>query len=112
MTPGNPTRALHRIIWRLLSLYAEVGHPPLDTHRIIRRHTSIHLVNARLRSFLPKCHLSCSKLHVLTTCHVFTPLPRTAKGHLPRRSNATPRIASLIRQGTRVNLACSLSTSS
>src|SRR6266508_5917809 len=46
--------------------------------------TSDHLANARLRSFLPQCHLSCSNLHVLTPRHVFTPLPTSRQGTLAR----------------------------
>ena len=44
-----------------------------------------HPVNARLRSFLQKCHLSSSKFRVLTPRHVFTPPPRTAKGLSPEQ---------------------------
>src|SRR6266508_3457510 len=115
MAPDNPTHTLHRIIRRLLSLHTEDGHPPLDIHRIDRRVHPLHVGSSgerRLHSFLPYCHLSCSNLHVLTPRHVFTLLPRTAKRHEPGASIATPRLASLTRQGTLVNLACPPSTSS
>src|SRR6266508_2239510 len=92
-----------------------------------------HPVNARLRSFLPQCHLSCSNLHVLTPRHVFTPLPTNRQGTLARSEyrNTSVGIASqdkgpvltllallalravlysseprLIRYGTCVNHAC------
>src|SRR5438132_3188454 len=41
-------------------------------------------VNARLRSFLPQCHLSYSNLHVLTPRHAFTPLSTNRQGTLAR----------------------------
>src|SRR6266540_1032466 len=47
----------------------EEGHPPLSIHRIDRRvHPLCVRSSGELRShsFLPKCHLSSSKLRVLT----------------------------------------------
>ena len=55
-----------------------LGHPPLNMHRIDQRVHSLHVGSfgeRRLRSFLPKCHLSSSNLRVLTSRHGFTPLP-------------------------------------
>ena len=69
MALNNPTHTLRRIIRRLLSLHAEHGHPPLDIDRIDRRVHPLHVESSgerRLCSFLPQCHLSCSKLRVLT----------------------------------------------
>src|SRR6266508_1489255 len=109
MAPDNPTHTLHRIIRRLLSLHTEDGHPPLDIHQIDRRVHPLHVASSgecRLRSFLPQCHLRCSNLHVLTPRHGFTSLPRTAKGYYPGARITTPRLATLTRQGTSVNLPC------
>src|SRR6266540_1750786 len=67
---------------------------------------SIRPVSARLRSFLPKCHLSSFKLHVLTPRHVFTPPPMNRQGTLARRSIATPPLPRLTSRGTHIDLAC------
>src|SRR6266540_312863 len=87
MAPDDPMHTLHGIIRQLLSLHAEEGHPPLDTHRIDRRIHTLCIGSSderRLRSFLPQCHLSYSNLHVLTPRHVFTPLPTNRQGTLAR----------------------------
>src|SRR5207253_4511289 len=60
----------------------------------------------RSHSFLPKCHLSSSKLRVLTPRHIFTPPPRTTKGLRPEQHFD----ASLASRGTNVDLACLTST--
>src|SRR5436190_1582925 len=104
-------------------------------HRIIRR-MDLKLVRGthplhvgssgerRLRSFLPKCHLSSSKLRVLTPRHVFTPPPRTTKGLSPEQhlgwlalqaeepmltllaSASTRTVLHFTSRGTFVDLAC------
>src|SRR6266540_2001916 len=87
----------------------EEGHPPLSIHRIDRRvHPLCVRSSGELRShsFLPKCHLSSSKLRVLTPRHVFTPPPRTTKELHPEQHFGT----SLASRGTNVDLACLTST--
>src|SRR6266540_3206808 len=58
---GSTDTILRRIIRHLQVLTPILGHPPLDIHRIDRWVHSLHVRSSgehRLRSFLPKCHLS------------------------------------------------------